>query len=274
MNNITDYAAMSQDEIIFINRNQDYGAFDLRRSYNENVRRAILSTIFFTAFAVGYQAISARLHLIHEQKVIDTIVSPTRIEDLQVTVPILPKKPNLPQPPKGISNAATVAMGERRPVSDHLAAADTTAPPEPEVTISDHTQAGQAGETPGLPAATAPAAIPAQVPSRQSEPVSWAEVMPEFPGGEQALLGFIRKNLNYPSYESENNIQGKAIVSFIIDEKGKVNDVKIVRSVSSGIDRESIRVIKMLPDFSPGLQSGRHVKVRYVIPLDFHLAQD
>jgi protein TonB len=60
----------------------------------------------------------------------------------------------------------------------------------------------------------------------------------------------------------------------VVDEKGKISDVKVVRSVSRGIDQESMRVIKLLPKFSPGMQGGRPVKVKFIIPMDFHLASD
>ena len=95
------------------------------------------------------------------------------------------------------------------------------------------------------------------------------EQMPEFPGGETALLKYIGNHISYPDYESHLGISGKAIVGFVVDEKGRVTDVKILRGVSAGLDREAIRVIRSLPDFKPGMQSGRNVKVSYVVPIKF-----
>ena len=279
MENKINYAALSMDEIIFIGRNKDYGAFDLRRSYNANVKRAILGTIFFTALVVSYQSIFARLHLMAEKKKIETVVDLSKIETIEIKTrpPIQPHKEQMPpEPPKGVANAATAAaVGEKKPVADSQADPDTITPPDPDVAIANETHTGTKGETPGLENGTAPTLeMHVAAPAKESEPLSWAQIMPEFPGGEDAMMTFIRNNLRYPSYENEMGIQGKAIVGFVVDEKGKISDVKVVRSVSRGIDQESMRVIKLLPTFSPGMQGGRPVKVKFIIPMDFHLAQD
>ena len=279
MENKINYAALSMDEIIFIGRNKEYGAYDLRRSYNENVKRAILGTIFFTAFAVSYQSIFVRLHLIAEKKKIETVVDLSKIETIEIKTPP-PAQPHReqtpPEPPKGVVNAATsAALGDKKPVADNQANPDTIAPPDMDVTIANETHAGTKGEAPGLENGTAPTLeMHVAAPPKESEPVSWAEIMPEYPGGEDAMMAFIRNNLRYPAYETEVGIQGKAIVGFVVDEKGKISDVKVVRSVSRGIDQESMRVIKLLPKFSPGMQGGRPVKVKFIIPMDFHLASD
>ena len=98
MENKINYAALSMDEIIFIGRNKEYGAYDLRRSYNENVKRAILGTIFFTAFAVSYQSIFVRLHLIAEKKKIETVVDLSKIETIEIKTPP-PAQPHREQTP-------------------------------------------------------------------------------------------------------------------------------------------------------------------------------
>jgi protein TonB len=217
MENKINYAALSMDEIIFMGRNKDYGAFELRRSYNENVKRAILGTIFFTAFAVSYQSIFARLHLMAEKKKIETVVDLTKIETIEIKTPRLaqPHKEQMPpEPPKGAANAATAAaLGEKKPVADSHADPDTIAPPDQDLAIANEAHPGTKGETPGIETGTAPALeMHVAAPAKESEPVSWAQIMPEYPGGEDAMMAFIRNNLRYPAYENEMGIQGKAIV--------------------------------------------------------------
>ena len=97
------------------------------------------------------------------------------------------------------------------------------------------------------------------------------EVKPVFPGGDSDLLRFISTNLNYPENSKANGIHGTVYVTFIIDKKGKVTEVAIAKGVHPSIDNEALRVIKMLPDWKPGMQRGKSVPVRYIIPINFKL---
>ena len=97
------------------------------------------------------------------------------------------------------------------------------------------------------------------------------EQMPQFPGGEAALMKFLASHINYPPMAAENNVQGKVIVQFVVDKTGKVGEVKVVRSVDKDLDHEAIRVCQALPKFTPGRQNGRPVSVWYTLPIQFKL---
>ena len=97
------------------------------------------------------------------------------------------------------------------------------------------------------------------------------EQMPQFPGGEAALMKFLASHINYPPMAAENNVQGKVIVQFVVDKTGKVGEVKVVRNVDKDLDNEAIRVCKALPKFTPGRQNGRPVSVWYTLPIQFKL---
>ena len=97
------------------------------------------------------------------------------------------------------------------------------------------------------------------------------EQMPQFPGGDKALVEFIERNLQYPIEQYESSIQGKVIVHFIINSTGKVSNPEILRSLDRGCDKEAIRVIKLLPKFIPGKQNGQNVAVWYTLPVTFKL---
>jgi len=97
------------------------------------------------------------------------------------------------------------------------------------------------------------------------------EQMPLFHGGEDSLRSFIAKNLKYPIIAQENGIQGRVIVRFIVTKTGKIDRIEILRSLDPGCDKEAIRVIKVLPDFTPGKQNGVNVNVWYTIPIIFKL---
>lgn len=95
--------------------------------------------------------------------------------------------------------------------------------------------------------------------------------MPLFPGGEAALMMFVRDNISYPSIAEEKNIQGKVIVQFVVDTTGQVGEVKVVRSVDPDLDREAVRVVKTLPPFTPGSRLGKPVNVWFTLPVNFKL---
>lgn len=98
------------------------------------------------------------------------------------------------------------------------------------------------------------------------------EEMPEFPGGQQAMMKFISENLKYPVAAQENGIQGRVICQFVINRDGSVVDVIVVRSAGDQyLDNEAIRVIKSMPKWIPGKQKGKPVRVKYTIPINFHL---
>ncbi len=97
------------------------------------------------------------------------------------------------------------------------------------------------------------------------------EEMPEFPGGEEALRKFIAQSVKYPVIAQENGIQGRVYVSFVVNTKGAVTDVKIARGVDPNLDKEAIRVVNSMPAWKPGKQRGKAVKVSYTVPINFVL---
>ena len=97
------------------------------------------------------------------------------------------------------------------------------------------------------------------------------EEMPQFPGGNEAMIKFIAENLIYPKTAMDKGEQGRVIVSFVINKRGKVGDVKLIRSVSPELDAEAVRVIQAMPDWIPGKQKGKAVNVRYTIPILYQL---
>lgn len=100
---------------------------------------------------------------------------------------------------------------------------------------------------------------------------TFVEKMPEYPGGEKAMYEFISKNIRYPAKAVDANISGKVYVNFVIDKKGNVTNVNVIRGIGYGCDEEVIRVISLMPVWTPGKQKGRKVKVSFNIPINFNL---
>ncbi|HCS22044.1 MAG TPA: energy transducer TonB [Bacteroidetes bacterium] len=99
----------------------------------------------------------------------------------------------------------------------------------------------------------------------------FAEVMPEFPGGQQAMMNFISENIKYPWKARMNEIQGRVMVQFVVDKTGAIRDVKVVNKVHPSLAKAAIKVVKKMPKWTPGSQDGKPVNVRFVMPITFKL---
>ena len=97
------------------------------------------------------------------------------------------------------------------------------------------------------------------------------EQMPSFPGGSQKLKEFIEENLRYPKELEETCVQGRVIVRFIVERNGKLSNVKVVKSVHPALDKEALRIVKLMPRWIPGRQNGITVRVKCYIPIIFRL---
>lgn len=97
------------------------------------------------------------------------------------------------------------------------------------------------------------------------------EQMPMYPGGDAALMGYLRDNIHYPTIAAENGVQGRVVVGFVVERDGSITDVKILRGVDPSLDREAMRVVKSMPRWNPGKQNGSAVRVKYQFPVSFRL---
>ena len=98
------------------------------------------------------------------------------------------------------------------------------------------------------------------------------EQMPEFPGGQNALIQYLSQNIRYPLIAKENKIQGRTLVSFIVEKDGKISNVQVLRSSGDMmLDREAMRVIRTMPRWRPGYMKGQPVRVQYQVPITFKL---
>ncbi len=105
----------------------------------------------------------------------------------------------------------------------------------------------------------------------EMEIFSVVEAMPEFPGGETARMKFLQDNIKYPQMARESGIQGTVYVTFVVEPNGSVSDVRILRGIGGGCDEEAIRVIKQMPNWKPGMQRGKPVRVQFNMPIKFTL---
>ena len=97
------------------------------------------------------------------------------------------------------------------------------------------------------------------------------EVMPKFPGGDAELLKFIAKNVKYPQESQNKGEQGRVICSFVVTKDGTLTNYKVIRGISPALDQEAVRVLQMMPRWTPGTQRGEPVAVKYTVPITFKL---
>lgn len=101
--------------------------------------------------------------------------------------------------------------------------------------------------------------------------LSYVQVMPEFPGGQAAMLAYLAKNSQYPQDAKDAKKSGKVYVSFTVGKEGQITDVIVMRNLFPSLDMEAVRLVKSMPNWKPGMQDGKPVRVRYNLPIAFQL---
>lgn len=122
---------------------------------------------------------------------------------------------------------------------------------------------------PGTDSAVQPGAAPPAPAEAAATIFHTAEVLPAFPGGPGAQLSFLRDKLKYPEEALRRGLAGKVLVQFVVDERGHLLDPQVVRGLSPELDAEALRLVRIMPWWTPGLIGGRPVKVSYTLPIVF-----
>lgn len=113
--------------------------------------------------------------------------------------------------------------------------------------------------------------IVVEEPEEEEQIFQVVENQPEFPGGMAELMKFLQKNMKYPSICQEQGIQGRVIVQFVVNTDGSIVDAQVVKPVNPYLDKEALRVVSIMPKWSPGKQRGKAVRVRFTLPVTFRL---
>lgn len=268
---------ITADDIVFAERNQAYGAFNLRKIYNDTVIKAFsTSALVFLLCLVG-PLIAEKLKPEEEEVVEEEVkIDPKLIQP----PPMDPKTPPPPPvnysapPPPPVSTVKFVppvmvdddkVVEEDPPKQEDLTtkvAATETREGDPNADPNQIIVEGPAGTGEGT-------GIAAPV---EEEVFLVVEQQPSFPGGEAAMMKFIRDNIKYPPAAIKAEVQGTVYVEFIVNSDGHLSDYKVLRGQGMGLDEAAIDVAKKMPDWQPGKNQGKSVKVRVSIPIKFRLA--
>ncbi|HVB02981.1 MAG TPA: TonB family protein [Chitinophagaceae bacterium] len=256
-------------DILFEGKNKEYGAYQLRKEYDRRIRNAtLIMVIAFILLAIGIilRTYLNRDELLHPKKPIADI----NLEsvNLKNTPPPLPPPPPPPQPPKLMSaikyTTPVVVKNEVKPEEQ---------PPNMDqiknLAISTKNIAGSAnGIDPNL--------VDQGTGVVASEPANHVfrsvEQMPEFPGGDDALLRYLSDHIRYPAVARENGIQGTVFLEFVVNADGSIQNVKVISNpIGGGCEDEAMRVVKGMPRWRPGRQNGQAVRVFFHLPVRFRL---
>jgi periplasmic protein TonB len=249
----------SFNDIVFENRNKEYGAYKLRKKYDRNVIIALILSImiFGTAIITPYlNAKAAESKAKKTERQVEIKMENLDQPDNLVAPPTPP-----PPPPQDVVQQARYVP----PV-----VVDSVKPEEASQLMSaDQAQVEVQNEE--VVEEVALKAEEVQEDPDEDEPFYVVEEMPLFPGGDAAIQKYIGENVVYPEIAKENNIQGRVIVKFCVTPKGGVDQVSVLKGVDPELDAEVVRVVKTLPKFKPGKQGGKPVPVWYTIPIYFQL---
>lgn len=246
------------DDIVFANRNKEYGAYSLRKKYKPTVIVALLVGVIILASLIIGPYLNARAT--ETKKRAERSVE-VKMEAMDVPVEQVAPPPPPPPPPADVVQQARFVPPV---VVDSVK-------PEEEVQLMTADEAESVVQNTEV--VDIPVEVKEEVQENEAEEVPFVvvEEMPMFPGGDAALLKYIGENTVYPEVAKENNIQGRVIVRFCVTAKGGVSQVSVLKGVDPELDAEAIRVVNTLPPFKPGKQGGKPVPVWYMVPITFTL---
>jgi len=247
------------DEIIFENRNKEYGAYDLRKKY--------ASTTVFSI--LGAVAISVIITLIIYATT-ERDASANTGGDLTKLIkvgPIIENPPQYkqPEPEKPVATPDKHLYGTPEVVPD-TAAGGTTMLTNDILRKTVKDGAVIVDDTSGY---SNDPIVPVE-----KEPEVFVEEMPAFPGGDGELLKFLSANIKYPQDAINNNVEGRVVVRFVVSADGTVKRLEIMKGVDPLLDREAMRVVSLLPKWKPGKQNGQPVPVWFFVPVTFQLRRN
>lgn len=248
------------DEMVFENRNRDYGAYVVRKGYNRNLIVALITTLIVVIVILLYPTFARWLG--GNEVVVKE--PPRKLVYTELSAPPPIDKPKPPPPQVQLPRLQKII----RFVPPKVVKEEVRAfvPTIEEIKVND--TGAEAVEGPALVVFDEPVA---EVVEAEDELFTVVDQQPEFAGGYEAMMAFIKGNMQYPANARRMRVEGTVHVSFIVSKTGEISDVKVLRGIMTECDREAVRVVRMMPHWTPGKQNGRPVNVRFILPLKFRL---
>lgn len=266
-------------DLLFENRNKEYGAYVLRHQTGNRNLASILAILVFVAAIVSLLVIKNEYDryvakhtvVVYDQGMVTSNLKneapevkraePIRRENIEEVVENVKKSIKFTAP--------VIKKDDEVDPKDEMRTQDEIMKSKVSISVFDVLNGSEDGEV--LKAKQMLVTEPVKPKEEETKIFTVVEQMPSFPGGEAALMQYLSKNIKYPPFAEENNIQGRVICTFVVERDGSVSDIRIARSVDPSLDKEAIRVVSGMPRWIPGRQNGQMVRVKYTLPVTFRL---
>ena len=264
-------------DLVFEGRNQSYGAYQLRKSTGKRNLWALI--IVGLAAVLLYLGLQLQRMAEANKKVENTqAVELAKLNTEKKKEAKVEKKEIISQEPEKVVEQVKSSVKFTAPVIKK----DEEVKEEDEIKLEEVEKSTKAigsfnvegNDEVGGAVLKAKEDIKAPEPPKHEEETkifTVVEQMPLFPGGDAALMAYLRDNIHYPTVAAENGVQGRVVVGFVVERDGSITDVNVLRSVDPSLDREAMRVVKGMPRWTPGKQNGSAVRVKYQVPVTFRL---
>lgn len=264
-------------DLVFEGRNQSYGAYKLRKgTAKRNVWALIIVGLAAALLYLGLQLqkMAEANKKVENTQAVELAKLNTEKKEAKVE-----KKEIIKQEPEKVVEQVKSSVKFTAPIIKK----DSEVKEEDEIKLDEVQKSDKAvgaftvegNDEVGGAVLKAKEEIPAPEPPKhvveETKIFTVVEQMPMYPGGDAALMGYLRDNIHYPTIAAENGVQGRVVVGFVVERDGSITDVKILRGVDPSLDREAMRVVKSMPRWNPGKQNGSAVRVKYQVPVSFRL---
>ena len=271
-----DLVSLEWTDLVFEGRNQNYGAYQLRR---ETSKRNIWSAIFVVLMAVLLYLGLTLENIVEAHRTVENtqVVEICNLGDKKKEVKV-ERKEEIKLEPERIMEKVKSSIKFTAPVIKK----DQLVNEEEVIKLDEIENSNKAigaftvegNDEVGGEVLKVKEEIAQPEPPKHEEDNKVFEVveqMPSFPGGYAALMQWLGSNMKYPTIAAENNVQGRVIVQFVVEKDGSITDVHVAKSVDPSLDKEASRVVKAMPKWIPGKQNSSPVRVRFTVPVTFKL---
>lgn len=266
-------------DLLFENRNKEYGAYVLRHQTGNRNLASILAILVFVAAIVSllvikneYDRYVAKHTVVVYDQGMETSNLKNKAPEVKRSEPI--RRENIEEVVEKIKCsikfvAPVIKKDDEVDPKDEMRTQDEIMKSKVSISVFDVLNGSEDGEV--LKAKQMLVTEPVKPKVEEYKVFEVVEQMPSFPGGDVALMQYLSKNIKYPPVAEEMGIQGRVICTFVVERDGSVSDIRIARSVDPSLDKEAIRVVSGMPKWIPGRQNGQMVRVKYTLPVTFRL---
>jgi len=266
-------------DLMFENRNKEYGAYVLRRQTTaRNIKSIITVLILFALVMVymvaknaydDYQAKHQAQTQVTELTALQEQKKEAKVERKEIV-----KQEKIEQVVEKVKSsikftAPVIKKDDEVRPEDEMKSQDEIM--NSKVAVGFATVIGNDENGEVLKAKEALVTEPVKPREEENKVFDVVEQMPSFPGGMAALMAYLQKSIKYPPFAEENGIQGRVVCTFVVERDGSVTDVRVAKSVDPSLDKEAVRVVSAMPKWIPGKQNGQSVRVKYTLPVTFRL---